>query len=58
MALQGNFVPRGRPRSSGAPKLRSSVRHGDRMVLAGQPVPERFSRRKIGAMRKAGMIDG
>ena len=57
MALSGNWTPRGRRRSTQAPILKTSIRHGDRIVLAGQPVPERFSRRKIEAMRRNGVID-
>lgn len=57
MALSGNFTPRGRHRSS-TPKLKTTVRHGDAVVLAGNRVPESFSRRKVEALRKAGVIDG
>ena len=37
--------------------LRSAVRHGDVMVLAGNKVPDNFSRRKVEALNRANYLD-
>lgn len=57
MALSGNWSQRGRHRERRAPEVKVAFRHGDRIVLAGQPLPERVSRRKAAALRERGYID-
>lgn len=56
MALSGNFRRKLADQDK-APVLKQSVRHGDVIHLAGGRVPERFSRRKIEALKRAGYIE-